>query len=143
MTLHMTLSQPHLEEEHKADPLVEGVPDNLLLVVEVRDGAHPGVGNHHAHLLADQLGQGEGGVDPAVGVHDTLRDLTLKSEQYCHPLLTSFGHDSLTSTMQSIGSPKNCPMDTMMQEAKRMRAVTLQWSLNTRLSIHICNQPYQ
>ena len=50
----MTLSQPHLEEEHKADPLIEGVPDNLLLVVEVRDGAHPGVGDHHAHLLADQ-----------------------------------------------------------------------------------------
>ena len=135
----MTLSQPHLEEEHKADPLVEGVPDNLLLVVEVRDGAHPGVGDHHTHLLADQLGQGEGGVDPAVGVHNTLGDLTLSNGHYCHPLLASFGQKRLTSTMQSIGSPKNCPMDTMMQEAKRMRAVTLQWSLNTRLSIHICH----
>ena len=90
----MTLSQPHLEEEHKADPLIEGVPDNLLLVVEVRDGANPGVGDHHAHLLADQLRQGEGGVDPAVGVHDTLRDLTLKSGQYCYPLLASFGQKS-------------------------------------------------
>ena len=39
------------------------------------------------------------------------------------------------STIQVIGSPKICPTEMMMQERNKMKAVTLQWSLNTTLSI--------
>ena len=44
-------------------------------LVLVQDGAHARVGDLVADLLVDELGEGEGGVYPAVGVHHTSRDL--------------------------------------------------------------------
>ena len=61
-----TVSDYDLQEESEADPLVVPVLHHLLLV---DDGAHARVGNLTAHLSVDELREGEGGVNPAVGVH--------------------------------------------------------------------------
>ena len=61
--------QINLKEECEADPLVVLVLHHLLLV---DDWPHSRVRNLTPNLCIDQLGEGEGGVDPAVGVHHIL-----------------------------------------------------------------------
>ena len=58
-----------LEEEGEADPLVVLVVVLVLGVVLVRRG-YARVRHHRAHRRVHTVRDGEGGVDPAVGVHN-------------------------------------------------------------------------
>ena len=60
-----------LEEESEADPLVVLVV--LLLLVDRR--SHPGVRDLQPDVRHHPVGDGEGGVYPAVGVHHVLGDV--------------------------------------------------------------------
>ena len=63
-----------LEEEEEADPLVVLVVLDLLALLEVAEGRDAGVRDVLALLAGPPGGDGEGGVDPAVGVHDAAGD---------------------------------------------------------------------
>ena len=67
-----TIPYCYLKEECEADPLVEPVLHSLLLIVEYR--SHPWVSNILSSSPSHMLGQGEGGVDPAVGIHHSTWD---------------------------------------------------------------------
>ena len=123
---------PNLKEKCEGDPLIESVLHSFLLILKNR--SNPRVSHVPPNLTVHVLGEGECGVDPAVGVHHPTRN-SLKS-----PCLTPISSSTieLTSTMQSMGSPKNCPMETTIQQAKMRKAEALQWRRNTVLSIHIC-----
>ena len=73
-----------LEEEDEADPLVPGVPDLIAILgdldqvgivgvegrLEVVHGGDAGMGDLGSNLAGDLGRDGEGAVDPAIGVHD-------------------------------------------------------------------------
>jgi len=51
-----------------------GEADMAFLVNDIPEGRHTGVGHLISHPLGQLGGDGEGTVDPAVGVHDTTWD---------------------------------------------------------------------
>ena len=73
-----------LEEEDENDPLIPGMSDLVTLRGDLNQvavpgggagvgvGAHPGVGEVHASPASQLGGEGEGAVDPAVGVEHRL-----------------------------------------------------------------------
>ena len=62
----------YLKEKSKADPLVIFVLYNLILI------CYWNRTHSWSNLTVNKLGKGEGGVDPAVGVHNSIRNLRLK-----------------------------------------------------------------
>ena len=73
-----------LQEQHEADPLVPGMPDLIAILsdldqvgivgvdgrLEVVHGGDTRMGDLGSDLAGNLGGDGEGAVDPAVGVHD-------------------------------------------------------------------------
>lgn len=67
------VEQDGLEEQHETHPLIVLVVAHLVLPVHV--GRHPGLHDVLAHAAHQPVGDGERGVDPAVGVHHVEGDL--------------------------------------------------------------------
>ena len=65
-----------LEEKTEADPLVVFVISPLQGILSL---IHPGVGHVETNPLPEGAGDGVGGVDPAVGVHNILAKIRNKN----------------------------------------------------------------
>ena len=111
-----------LDEQYEADPLVPGVPQLvpllgpadvplLLGVVRVVHGGDARVRNLVSHTLGQLRGDGEGAVDPAVGVHDASGDgahdaLDGRAEELAH------GHQKGGQDQHAEGHLEKFPIKT-------------------------------
>ena len=66
----------YLQEEGETDPLVVFVFNNLIFY---GDRTYSRVGHFLTNISVEQLGEGEGGVNPAVGVHHILRHVRVNN----------------------------------------------------------------
>jgi len=113
-----------LKEQCETNPLIEFVLHNLLLIVQHRSNSR--MRNFPTYLSFDMFRQGERGVNPAVGVHHTLRNGINNTVNWVSEKLPN-RHESARDKDDEGGHLAVEPEDRVVYPYLRKLDIMLQW----------------